>query len=157
MKKVLIVLLVLGAGALLYYFLAGKIDFLGPGFNIDEDIDLQQTTDALKEEGKRTVYASCNDIPNSSNCIDYIGSMWKDDNSAQLNCGEGRNFSLNACPYSEFGGCQMNGNSVMEFIAWVYEEGPGEYTFESIPDAMAACNSMPNAKWVTVESLLEEE
>jgi hypothetical protein len=82
--------------------------------------------------------------------------MWKDNNSAELNCGEGRNFSTNACPYSEFGGCQMNGGSVMESIAWVYEEGPGEYTSESVQYAAMSCNSLPNAKWITPESLLEQ-
>ncbi len=155
MNKVLTVILVLGAGALLYYFLAGNTNLI-PGVKIDEDVDMELVEKGLKETGKRTVYASCNDISNSSNCIDYIGSMWKDDNSAELNCGEGRTFSTNACPYSKFGGCQMNGDSVMESIAWVYEEGPGEYTPESVQYAAMACNSMPNAKWVTPESLLEQ-
>lgn len=149
------VILVLGAGALLYYFLSGNTNLLPPGAEIDENVDAELVEEGLKETGKRTVYGSCNDIPNSSNCIDYIGSMWKDNNSAELNCGEGRNFSKNACPYSEFGGCQMNGGSVMESIAWVYEEGPGEYTQESVQYAAASCNSMPNAKWVTPDELLK--
>jgi hypothetical protein len=156
MNKVLIVILVLGAGALLYYFLEGKDNLFPKEVQVEEDVDLEEVTEALKEEGKRTVYGSCNDIPNSSNCIDYIGSMWAEENSAQLNCGEGRNFSTNACPYSEFGGCQMNGDSVMEYISWVYEEGPGEYNTESVSYAIMSCNSLPNAKWVTPDSLLEE-
>ena len=156
MNKVLLIILVLGLSALLLYFLREKIDFLSPDMEIDENIDIESIDEQLKETGNATVYGSCKDIANSSNCIDYIGSMWSENNSAQLNCGEGRNFSNNACPYSEFGGCQMNGDSVMEFISWVYEEGPGEYTNESDLDAAAACNSMPNAKWVTPESLLEE-
>ena len=155
MNKVLIVILVLGAGALLYYFLSGNTNLI-PGVEVDENVDMELVEEGLKETGKRTVYGSCNDIPNSSNCIDYVGSMWKDNNSAELNCGEGKNFSTNACPYSEFGGCQMNGGSVMESIAWVYEEGPGEYTSESIQYAAMSCNSLPNAKWVTPESLLEQ-
>ncbi len=157
MNKVLIVILVLGSAALLYYFLEGKLDFLAPGIEIDEDIDLESVEEALKETDKRTVYGSCNDIPNSSNCIDYIGSMWADNDSAELNCGEGRTYSTNACPYSEFGGCQMNGGSVMESIAWVYEEGAGGYTQETVSDAAMACNSLPNGKWVTPENLLELE
>ena len=156
MTKVLCVILVLGAGALVYYFLAGRTDNLAPGAEIDESADLALVEEGLRETGKRTVYGSCNDIANSSNCIDYVGSMWKDDDSARLNCGEGRNFSLNACPYSEFGGCQINGGLVMESIAWVYREGPGEYTEESVPYAVMACESAPNAKWVTPEELLEQ-
>lgn len=155
MNKVLILILVLGAGALLYYFIAGRTDILPPGVKIDENIDLEQVEEGLKETGKRTVYGSCNDIANSSNCIDYVGSMWKESDSARLNCGEGRTFSTNACPYSEFGGCQMNGGSVMESIAWAYREGPGEYTEESVPYAVMSCNSLPNAKWVTPEDLLK--
>ena len=155
MNKVLIVILVLGAGALLYYFLAGNTNLI-PGVEIDENVDMELAGEGLKETGKRTVYGSCNDIPNSSNCIDYVGSMWKDNNSAELNCGEDRNFSTNACPYSEFGGCQMNSGLVMELIAWVYEEGPGEYTSESVQHAAAACNSMPNSKWITPESFSEQ-
>lgn len=155
MNKILTVILVLGAGALLYYFISGKTNVLPPGVEVDENIDLEQVEEGLRETGKRTVYGSCNDIANSSNCIDYVGSMWKDNNSAELNCGEGRTFSANACPYSEFGGCQMNGGSVMESIAWVYREGPGGYTEESVPYAVMSCNSMPNAKWVSPEDLLK--
>jgi hypothetical protein len=154
MGKVLTVILVLGAGALLYYFLAGNTNLLPPGTKIDEDVDLEMVKEALKETDKRTVYGSCNDIANSSNCIDYVGSMWKDQNSAKLNCGETRVFSTSTCPYSEFGGCQMNGGSVMESIAWVYSEGPGEYNSESVQYAAMACNSLPSAKWVTPDDLL---
>lgn len=155
MNKVLIVILVLGAGALLYYFIAGNTGILPSGVEVDENVDMEMVEEGLKETGKRTVYGSCNDIANSSNCIDYVGSMWKDNDSAKLNCGEGRNFSTNSCPYSEFGGCQMNDGSVMESIAWVYEEGPGEYTAESVQYAAMACNNLPNAKWVTPEDLLK--
>lgn len=153
MNKVLIVILILGAGALAYYLLAGKTDLFLSNENINEEL----VEEALKETDKRTVYGSCNDIPNSSNCIDYVGSMWADNDSAELNCGEGRTYSTNACPYSEFGGCQMNGESVMESIAWVYEEGAGGYTQEAVSDAAMACNSLPNGKWVTPENLLELE
>ncbi|MFH1366636.1 MAG: hypothetical protein ABIH38_01450 [Patescibacteria group bacterium] len=155
MTKVLIVILVLGVGALGYYFLAGRTENLPEETGVDENTDLEQVTEGLKETGPRKVYASCNDIVNSSNCIDYVGSMWNDSDSAKLNCGESRTFSLNACPYSEFGGCQMNGGSVMESIAWAYSEGSGGYTDESVAYAAAACNSVPNGKWVTPEDLLE--
>ncbi len=57
-------------------------------------------------------------------------------------------------PYSQFGGCQMTGGSVMESIAWVYSEGSGGYTEESVSYAISACNSLPNGKWVVPEDLL---
>ncbi len=155
MNKLLLVILVLGASALIYYVVAGNSSILPPEAEIDETIDYEMVKEGLQEQGRRTVYGSCNDIPNSSNCIDYVGSMWKDNNSAELNCGEDRNFSTNACPYSQLGGCQANGGTVMEIIAWVYEEGPGQYTEEAVADAAKACNSIPNGKWVTPESFLE--
>ena len=157
MNKVLIIILVLGTGALLYYLFRDDISTLLPGVDIDENADVELVEEGLKETEKRTVYGSCDDIPNSSNCIDYVGSMWSDSDSAELNCGEGRNFSTNACPYSEFGGCQMNGGTVMESIAWVYSEGAGGYTSESVTYAISACNSVPNGNWVTPDSLLNEE
>lgn len=155
MNKVLIVILVLGAGAFLYYLTAGNTSILPPGVEVNENVNIEQVKEGLKETGKRTVYGSCNDIANSSNCLDYVGSMWQDHNSAKLNCGEDRTFSNNACPYSEFGGCQMGSGSVMESIAWVYKEGSGGYTEESVSYAAAACNSVPGAKWITPEDLLK--
>jgi len=83
--------------------------------------------------------------------------MWADNDSAKSNCGEGRTYSTDACPYSEFGGCQMNGDSVMESIAWVYSDGAGGYANKSITYAINTCNSVPNGKWITPDSLLEEE
>ncbi len=115
MNKVLIVILILGAGALAYYLLAGKTDLFLSNENINEEL----VEEALKETDKRTVYGSCNDILTQVTALTMLALCGQILILAELNCGEGRTYSTNACPYSEFGGCQMNGESVMESIACI--------------------------------------
>ena len=159
MNKVLVVVLVFGAAGLVYYLIGGGMrkDITSGtiGNDIIEEVDTDLVEEGLKETGKRTVYGSCNAISTSSNCIDYVGSMWKDNDMGKLNCSDVGVFSENACPYSSFGGCQTGGGSVMEMIAWVYPEGPGGYTEESVVYAGMACNSAPNGRWVTPDELLK--
>ena len=155
MKKLLIVILVFGAAGLMYYFLQGNKGNIPFETDSVEEVDVDLIKEGLKEEGKRTVYGSCNAIETSSNCIDYVGSMWEDNDMGKLNCNDVGIFSTDACPYSVFGGCQMSGDSVMEMIAWVYQEGPGGYNNESVTYATMSCNALPDARWVTPEELLE--
>lgn len=75
---------------------------------------------------------------------------------AELNCEGAGTFSKNTCPYSDYGGCQSGGGTVMESIAWVYKEGNGGYDGESIVYAQAACNSVPNGKWVMPDDFLSQ-
>lgn len=156
MKKVLIVILVIGAAGLAYYLIGGDKETVPSELvNATEETDVDQVQKALEETGARTVYGSCNAIAGASTCMDYVGSMWNDDNSAELHCSGAGVFSKDACPYSEFGGCQMDGGSVMEKIAWVYEEGPGGYNEESVAYSSMSCNSLPQGSWVTPDELLE--
>lgn len=152
MNKLLIALLVLGVGAFMIYLFGGNTDLLPE--NLDNNTGIETIEEAIKEEGKRTVYGSCNAISTSSNCIDYVGSFWKDNNMAELNCKGAGTFSKNTCPYSEFGGCQTSPGTIMEIIAWVYKEGPGEYNDESVPYARATCNELPTANWTMPDDLL---
>lgn len=156
MRQFLIALLVLGTGALIVFLLEGNTENLPPEMQMEvqDSPDFETIQEALKEKGKRTVYGSCNAIASASNCIDYVGSMWADNNMAELNCNGAGAFSKNACPYSDFGGCQTTGGSVMEMIAWTYAEGDGGYDAESLPYAQATCNALPQAKWVMPEDLL---
>ena len=155
MYKVLIAILIFGAAGLTFYLVGGNKSIIPFEENIiTEDVDVDLVRKALEETGKRTVYGSCNAIEDSSNCIDYVGSMWKDNDMGKLNCSDVGIFSENACPYSKFGGCQMNGESVMEMISWVYEEGPGGYNEESVIYSRMSCEALPNARWVTPEQLL---
>jgi ABC-type lipoprotein export system ATPase subunit len=52
MNKVLIVILVLGAGALLYYFLSGNTNLI-PGVEVDENVDMELVEEGLKENRKK--------------------------------------------------------------------------------------------------------
>jgi len=155
MNKVLIAILVLGAAGLAYYFIAGDRGDVPFETDTIEEVDVDLAREALKETGPRTVYGSCNAIEDSSNCIDYVGSMWKDKDMAELNCSDIGILSKDACPYSELGGCQMGGGSVMEMIAWVYQEGPGGYNEESVVYASMACNNAPDGRWVNPQDLIE--
>jgi len=145
MQKFLVVLLVLGVGALTVYLLKGKTEQLPE--NLQDDTSIETIEEALKEDGKRTVYGSCNAIATASNCIDYVGSIWAENNMAELNCEGAGVFSKNTCPYSEFGGCQTSAGTIMEIVAWTYREGPGGYDEESLPYAKGACDANPVANW----------
>jgi hypothetical protein len=155
MNKILIVILIFGAAGLAYYFISGNKENVSFDAEIIEEVDIDQVEEGLKETGQRTVYGSCNAITDSSSCIDYVGSIWNDNDMGKLNCSDVGIFSKNACPYSEFGGCQTSGGSIMEMIIWAYEEGLGGYDEESVSYARMSCNSLPNARWVTPEELLK--
>lgn len=156
MQKLLIALLVFGTGAFIVFLLEGNTGGLPAEIQteMEDSPDFETIQEALKEEGKRKVYGSCNAIPSTSNCVDYVGSMWGDNQMAELNCKDVGTFSKDACPYSDFGGCQTTGGSVMEMIAWVYAEGDGGYDAESVPYAQKACDALPQAKWVVPADLL---
>jgi len=155
MNKILVVLLVLGAGALVYFLLGGNTSDIPDGL-IDSDASVEEVEQALQDSGKRKVRASCNAIAEKSSCVDYIGSMWEDEQIAALNCqGVGTYSEKVTCPYSEFGGCRTGAGTVMETVIWAYREGPGEYNEESVPYAAAACNANPVAEWIMPEALLQ--
>lgn len=149
MKKILIAILILGAGALIYYLVGGNKDVIPEGVEVPEDVSVEDVENALKEEGDRKVVASCKAIEDKSSCTDFIGSMWESENVAELACeGVGEFAKGVPCPQSEFGGCQVSGGTVMETITWAYREGPGEYNEETIPFAIGACNANSQANWV---------
>ena len=155
MNKLLVVLLIFGAGGLLYFLLGGNTENLPEEVQPEEDISFEEVAEALEETGDRKVVASCNAIAEKSSCVDYIGSMWADEQMSELNCkGVGTYSETVTCPYSEFGGCRTGAGTVMEMVIWAYREGPGEYTEESAPYAAAACNASPMADWVMPEDLL---
>lgn len=149
MNKLLIAVLILGVGGLAVYLLAGNTSLLPK--NLQSDVSYEEAKEAIKEDGKRTIYGSCNAIDKASNCIDYVGSIWGDNNMAELNCEGVGIFSKNTCPYSEYGGCQSGFGTVMETIAWAYKEGGGGYDDESIIYARKACDAIPSANWTMPE------
>lgn len=112
---------------------------------------IEEKTEAFHSRG------SCNAIDFGSHCIDYVGSMWTEE-AMRLNCqGEGTLFSLNACPYSEIGGCDTTYGTITEIIAWAYNEGGDPITQEVLPYMQGSCTAVPGTRWVTPEMLLEEQ
>ncbi len=147
MNKIIIVLLIIGAGALVYLFLADE-----PGVDksvITDEVDMEQVEEYLQEDTSNSIFGSCNSIPDSSVCIEYRGSIWGDNNMAALNCEGSGTYSTNGCPYGAFGGCQTGKDSVMDMVAWMYYQGGGEITAESAPYAKAACDANQIANWIT--------
>ena len=153
MNKLLLVILIFGGAGLAFYLFGGNAGDLPE--NMPEDgVNLEEIGEALEETGERTIYGSCNAISRGSNCIDYVGSVWQDNNMAELNCENAGTFSKNTCPYSEFGGCQISGGTIMEIVTWAYREGPGGYTDESVPYAKVVCNENPMGRWILSEDQL---
>lgn len=153
MNKIFIALLMFGAGAIGYYVLQGRDEML-PEDLVEGDVSLEEVTQALQDESDGKVKGSCNDIAESSTCVEYRGSMWADYDSAELNCRGVGVFSKDGCPYSEFGGCRTGAGSVMETVMWMYREGGGGFDDESIRYARAACVANPLGSWVMPEDFL---
>lgn len=155
MSKLLAVILIFGAGALVYFWLGGSTEGVPEGL-VDDDVSIEDVEQALQDDGPRKFRASCNAIAEKSSCVDYIGSMWDDEDLAAHNCrGVGTYSEEVTCPYAEFGGCRTGAGTVTEMVIWAYREGPGGYDEESVPYAAAACNANPMAQWIMPEALLQ--
>ncbi|HLD31748.1 MAG TPA: hypothetical protein VJB37_02535 [Patescibacteria group bacterium] len=100
------------------------------------------------------VRGSCNAIAQASTCVDYVGSLWTEE-QMKLNCQGAGNFSLDACPYSEIGGCNTGLETIAEVVLWSYQYGGAPV--EEPQYAAGACNNLPMAKWVLPDELLERK
>jgi len=109
---------------------------------------LIETTEARKVRG------SCNFIDGQSTCIDFVGTIFTEERM-KLSCTEGK-FSLDACPYSDLGGCQATPGTISESIAWSYDYGGQPITAEEAGYQTKACNSMAVGKWVLPSDLLKK-
>jgi hypothetical protein len=125
----------------------------------DEDISYEDDVKPLIEEENPStaVRGSCNAIPFGSTCVDYIGSLWTEE-QMRLNCGgSNTSFSLDACPYSDLGGCRATKGTITETIIWNYPYGGQPFTEEDAGYAAMACNALTVGSWVSSpEELLGE-
>ena len=118
-------------------------------------VDYEEDVKPLIEENDaRKVRGSCNVINTKSTCIDFIGSVFTEERM-KLSCAEGT-FSLDACPYSDLGGCQATPGTVAESIAWSYDYGGEPISIEEASYLARACNAMPVGKWVLPDDLLKK-
>lgn len=139
-------------------FLALAIVFLivlgaGCGGNVPADQEVDYNKDVkplIEEKTDHKVRGSCNIIESKSTCMDFIGSVFTEDRM-KLSCAEGK-FSLDACPYSDLGGCMATPGTISESIAWSYPP----ITAEEAGYMAKACNAMGIAKWVLPSDLLKK-
>lgn len=124
---------------------------LPPEKQIDYEKDVKPLIETT-EKGR--VRGSCNVIATKSSCVDFIGEVFTEDRM-KLSCAEGK-FSLDACPYSDLGGCQATPGTVSESIAWSYSTGGQPITAEEAGYQAKACNALPASKWVKPADLLNE-
>lgn len=108
----------------------------------------------IETKTERKVRGSCNFIEGQSTCIDFIGEVFTEERM-KLSCVEGK-FSLDACPYSDLGGCQATPNTISESIVWSYNYGGQPITVEEAGYAAQACNAMNVSKWVLPSDLLKK-
>ena len=123
----------------------------------DQQVDYEEDIKPLIEEkstGK--VRGSCNMIDKGSKCLDYIGSLWTEQ-QMRLNCQGGGDFSLNACPYAELGGCRNAKDTITENIIWTYNYGGEPSTPESLPYERGACDILEISEWTYPADMLEKK
>jgi hypothetical protein len=144
----------------LFSFLILPLVILGAGCSGDapanQTVDYEEDIKPLIEENNagHKVRGSCNIIASTSHCEDYIGSIWTEQ-QMQLNCGGVGTFSLDACPYSDNGGCMTGRDTVTENVIWSYPYGGQPITGEDLYYESQACDLLEVAEWVTPASLLE--
>ena len=121
----------------------------------EESLNYEEDVKPLIEStGKTKVRGSCNFIDAQSVCIDFIGEVFTEERM-KLSCTEGK-FSLDACPYSDLGGCQATPGTVSESIAWSYNYGGQPITVEEASYQAKACSAMSISKWVLPKDLLTQ-
>ena len=124
----------------------------------DQAIDYEEDVKPLIKEKTNSVKSrgSCNLISAGSTCFEYVGSIWTEQ-QMKLNCSDPQGaFSLNACPYSDVGGCRTGVGTIAETIIWSYDYGGDPITPEVKPYSVGACTALQIADWVTPDGLLQE-
>jgi hypothetical protein len=120
---------------------------------VDYEVDVKPLIEEIDE--KYQVRGSCNVIASKSTCIDYVGSIWDQPDQKELNCNGVGEYSKNTCPYSDLGGCQAGGGTMMETIAWSYDYGGQPISKEDAQYQAMACNTLPVGKWVHPDDFLK--
>lgn len=118
----------------------------------DQEVTYEEVKEIIEETNPTgKVHGSCNMISTGSHCLDYIGSIWTEQ-QMRLNCQGAGEFSFNTCPYTEQGGCQATADTISETILWSYNYGGSPITADVLPFEQAACNTNPAAQWVLPEA-----
>lgn len=122
----------------------------------EQEIDYSEDVKPLIESSsERKVRWSCNLIDSQSTCVDFVGEVFTEERM-RLSCAEWK-FSLDACPYSDLGGCQATPGTISESIIWSYNYGGEPITPEEAWYQAKACNSLPATKWVVPDDFLKKD
>jgi len=116
---------------------------------LEEDYNLVNKLEEL-EDNKKTGSAargSCNAIIEGSTCIDYVGSMWTEQQMS-LNCEGAGIYSAKPCPDGMAGGCNIGLGTITDMVTWFYYTGGGEITPDSLFSAKEVCGMTPMARWI---------
>jgi hypothetical protein len=121
--------------------------------------EAQETVDAyndLMEDSTpdHRVRGSCNTIDDQSVCVDFTGEAW-DEEKMKLQCNGVGTFSLDACPYTELGGCISGVDSLLEQIIWMYSTGGSPITAEEASYAEMSCNAVSGGRWTNPQIELQ--
>lgn len=92
---------------------------------------------------------SCNSINVSSQCVDYVGSVWTGQ-TREMHCGNGQSgeLSSNACPVSQNGGCRTGADTESEAIIWSYPYGGSPVTGDLLTTTKKTCEMVSGSKWI---------
>lgn len=108
----------------------------------------------IETTAKQKVRGSCNFIDAQSVCMDFRGEIFTEERM-KLSCADGK-FSLDACPYSDLGGCMATPGTISESIVWSYNYGGEPITIEEAEYQAKACNALGAGKWVKPDDLLNQ-
>ncbi len=116
---------------------------------LQDDVNLAVELDELKDKKSdgSAARGSCNAVSAASTCIEYIGSIWSDQ-QMRLNCEGSGIFSKSPCPEGMKGGCNIGEGIPSDMVTWFYLEGDGEITEASLKNAKGACENTPLSKWL---------
>ena len=114
-----------------------------------EEEQIRVDLDKKESEKKlgKNLKGSCNAIEEGSTCLEYYGSFWTEE-QMRPNCEESGIFSFDPCPSNAIGGCNTGVGTSADMVAWMYLEGGGEMTEESVQYAQMACDATLMSKWI---------
>lgn len=94
------------------------------------------------------VVASCN-IPNDSQCLDYIGKSYTKQMVKSLCTNPGATLSGEPCNHSaSVGACRAMIGTDQEIASWAYSGGGKPVTDKNIRSYIMMCYALPNSEWI---------
>ncbi|MGD8897501.1 MAG: hypothetical protein PVJ73_15820, partial [Acidobacteriota bacterium] len=60
-------------------------------------------------------------------------------------------FSLDACPYTDLGGCNTGVGTIADAVLWHYDRGAQAFSAADAAAAERVCNETPLSRWVKPE------